>query len=309
MRFAVFGVGAVGGYFGGRLAEAGEEVVFIARGSTLETLRHDGLRVDSINGDFVLRPVHATSHPAEVGPVDAILVAVKAWQVPEVVETMKPLMGPETVVVPLQNGVDAPARLAQALGAEHVLGGLCRIYSFIVAPGHICHAGAEPTIVFNELDNHPTDRVERLRQAFERAGVQAEVPSDIHAALWEKLLFVSSWGSVGALTRVPIGVLSTMPETRALLEQVMIEIWNVARACNIALQDGIVPETMDALAAQTPDATTALQRDVMEGRPSELEAQTGAVVRLGEEAGILTPLHRIIFHALLPQERGARGEL
>lgn len=308
MRIAVIGAGAVGGYFGGRLAQAGEEVTFIARGQTLEVLRQDGLQVESINGDFAVQPVQATSNPSEVGPVDAVLVAVKAWQVPEVAESLRPLLGAESVVVPLQNGVEAPTQLAKVLGAEHILGGLCRIISFIVAPGHIRHVGAEPTIAFGELDNRPSDRVEQLRAAFERAEVAVEVPPDIHAAMWEKLLFISAWGSVGAVTRASIGVVRSQPETRAMLEHAMTEIWNVARARGIVLPDGIVPQTMEYMDDQPLDGTASMQRDIMAGRPSELEAQVGAVVRLGEDAGIPTPLFRFIYHALLSQERQARSE-
>jgi 2-dehydropantoate 2-reductase len=150
MRVAVYGAGGVGGYFGGRLAQAGEEVVFIARGEHLQAMRSHGLRVDSILGDFV-QPVQATDDPAQAGPVDAVLVAVKAWQVAEAAQAMRPLVGPDTCVVPLQNGVEAPAQLAAALGAEHVLGGLCRIVSLIAGPGHIRHVGLNPSVAFGEL--------------------------------------------------------------------------------------------------------------------------------------------------------------
>lgn len=177
MRIAIFGTGGVGGYFGGRLAQAGQDVVFIARGKHLEAMRTHGLRVDSINGDFTVRPVDAADDPATVGIVDVILVGVKAWQVPEAAEAMRPMVGPETFVVPLQNGVEAPSQLAAALGHEHVLGGLCGFIAFIVEPGHIRHAGADPFIRFGELDNRPSDRVERLRQAFDRAsGLTVEIP-------------------------------------------------------------------------------------------------------------------------------------
>jgi len=196
MRFAIFGVGAIGGYFGGRLAQAGEEVAFIARGEHLEALRTKGLRVDSINGDFVLPAVTATDDPSRIGAVDVVLVGVKTWQVPAAAESMRPLLGEDTLVLPLQNGVEAPAQLAKLLGREHVCGGLAKIISYIAGPGHIRHTGADPYIALGELDNQPSDRLERLRRALQRSGVSAEIPPDITAALWAKFLFVASWGGV-----------------------------------------------------------------------------------------------------------------
>jgi 2-dehydropantoate 2-reductase len=309
MRIAVFGAGAVGGYFGGRLAEAGEEVVFLARGEHLQALRDRGLRVESIKGDFLLQPVQATDDPAQVGTVDVVLVGVKAWQVAEAAQAMQPLIGSETFVVPLQNGVEAPGQLAAALGAEHVLGGLCKIISSRVGPGHIHHTGIEPYVAFGELDNRPSERAERLRQAFERAAVVTEIPSDIHVAMWEKFLFIVSFSGVGAVTRAPVGVLRSLPETRAMLEGAMEEVLAVAQAQGIALPQEAVPRTMAFIDGLPPGGTTSMQRDIMAGRPSELEAQNGAVVRLGREAGVATPLHAFIYASLLPLEQRAQGEV
>ncbi len=310
MRIAVFGTGAVGSYFGGRLAQAGEEVIFIARGEHLQALQGRGLRVDSTRGDFVLRPVQATDNPAQVGVVDVVLVGVKAWQVPGAAQAMRPMVGPDTFVVPLQNGVEAPSQLAAVLGAQHVLGGLCKIISFIVGPGHIRHAGIEPYVAFGELDNHPSERAERLRQAFVQAsGVTVEIPSDIQVAMWEKFLFIASFSGVGAVTRAPAGVLRSVPETRQLLEQAMREIFAVARTREIALPGDIVDQTMAVVDGLPPDGTASMQRDIIEGRPSELVSQNGAVVRLGQEAGVDTPLHRFIYHSLLPLELRARGQV
>jgi 2-dehydropantoate 2-reductase len=310
MRIAVFGTGAVGGYFGGRLAQAGEEVIFIARGEHLQALRSHGLRVDSSKGDFMLQPVQASADPAQVGEVDVLLVGVKAWQVPEAAQAMGPMVGPDTFVVPLQNGVEAPSQLAAVLGARHVLGGLCKIISFIVGPGHIRHAGLEPYVAFGELDNRPSERTERLRQAFARAvGVTVEIPPDIQVAMWEKFLFIASFSGVGAVTRAPAGVLRSVPETRQLLEQAMHEIFAVARAREIALPGDIVGQTMAVVDGLPPDGTASMQRDVMEGRPSELASQNGAIVSLGQEVGVATPLHGFIYHSLLPLELRARGQV
>jgi len=310
MRITIFGTGGVGGYFGGRLAQAGEDVVFIARGEHLQALRAHGLRVDSIKGDFVVQPVQATDDPTQVGLVDVILVGVKAWQVPEAAEAMRPMVGPQTFVVPLQNGVEAPSELAAALGQEHVLGGLCGLITFIVEPGHIRHAGADPFIRFAELDNRPSERVERLRQAFDRAvGLTVEIPADIQIAMWQKFMFVTAWSGVGAVTRTPIGVFRSQPGTRQMLEQTMWEIYDVAQARNIALPKDIIGKMMEFLDSVPPEGTASMQRDIMNGRPSELEVQNGAVLCLGQEVGVETPVNAFIYHSLLPMEMRARGQL
>jgi 2-dehydropantoate 2-reductase len=309
VRIAIFGTGAVGGYFGGRLAQAGEAVVFIARGEQLRALQDRGLRVDSPKGDFTVRPVWATDDPAQVGPVDAVIVGVKAWQVTEAARAMHPLVGPETFVVPLQNGVEAPSQLAAVLGDGHVLGGLCRIISQVVESGHVRHAGLEPYVALGELDNRPSERAARLREALARAGVAAEVPPDIGVAMWGKFLFIASFSGVGAVTRAPAGVLRSLPGTRRMLESAMHEVLAVARARGIDLPEESIPQTMRLIDGLPPGGTASMQRDIVAGRPSELESQNGAVVRLGREVAVPTPLHAFIYHSLLPLELRARGQL
>jgi 2-dehydropantoate 2-reductase len=316
MRIAVFGAGAVGGYFGGRLAQAGEDVVLIARGAHLKAMQSQGLRVESIEGDFTVDPVEATDDPGAAGVVDAVLVAVKAWQVPQAARDMRPMVGPETFVVPLENGVEAPSQLAAILGEEHgsdvraVLGGLCRIISTLAEPGHIRHTGISPTITFGELDGRRSERVDRLYEAFQKAkGVTPTIPPDIRAAIWEKFLFIAALSGIGAVTRAPVGVLRSLPETRGMLEEAMEEILAVAHARDIPLPRETMAETMAFIDGLPPDGTASMQRDVIAGRPSELESQNGAVVRLGGEAGVETPLHAFIYRSLLPQELQAQGEI
>jgi len=310
MRIAVFGAGGVGGYFGGRLAQAGEDAVFIARGDHLKAILKHGLRVDSVKGDFLVKPVQSTDDPAQVGIVDVVLVCVKAWQVPDAAQALRPMVGPQTFVVPLQNGVEAPSQLAAVLGQEHVLGGLCGLITFVLEPGRICHAGADPFIRFGELDNRPSERVEELRQAFDRAsGLTVEVPPDIRVALWQKFLFINAWSGMGAVTRAPIGVFRSQPGTRQMLEQMVSEIYNVGRAQNIALPDEAIEKTMEFLDTLPPDGTASMQRDIMNGKPSELEAQNGAVVRMGQQVRVETSINAFIYHSLLPMEMRARGEL
>jgi 2-dehydropantoate 2-reductase len=310
MRIAVFGTGGVGGYLGGRLAEAGEEVIFIARGEHLRAIQAHGLRVDSILGDFVIHPAQASDDPAKVGSVDVVLVSVKTWQVSEAAQSIRPLVGSDTFVVPLQNGVDSPAELAAVLGAKHVLGGLCGMMAFIAGPGHIRHAGIDPYITLGELDHRRSERVERLRQAFLRTkGVLVDVPADIHVAMWQKFMLIATWSGVGAVTRMPIGALRSLPETRHMLEQSLQEIHQVALAHQIGLPLEVIGQTMTFFDNVPPHGTASMQRDIMAGRPSELASQNGAVVRLGREAGIPTPLHTFIYHSLLPAELRARGQI
>ncbi len=309
MRFAVFGAGGIGGYLGGRLSQAGEDVAVIARGDHLAAIRDRGLRVDSIKGDFVFKPSIATDNPAEVGTVDVVILGVKAWQVTEAAEAMRPMIGQDTCVLPIQNGVEAASQLAAVLGEGAVLGGLGGIVSFIVGPGHIRHIAAEPFVRFGEIDNHPSPRAERLLQAFGRAGVQADIPPNIQAALWQKLMFIAGISGVGAVTRVPAGVWRSLPETWGMAKEIVHETESVARAHGIVLTGDEAKTALAQLERLSSDSTVSMQRDIMEGRPSELEVQNGAVVRLGLEVGVPTPVNTFIYYSLLPQEMKARGQL
>ncbi|MEA2240041.1 MAG: 2-dehydropantoate 2-reductase [Thermoanaerobaculia bacterium] len=307
MRIAVVGVGGVGGYFGGKLADGGAEVVFIARGATLDALRTTGLRVDSIKGDFIVEHPNVTDDPATAGNVDAVFITVKSWRVPAAAELIRPMIGDDTIAVPLENGIDAPEQLASVIGREHVLGGLCGIVSFIAAPGHIRHVGADPFLMFGELDNHVSKRAERLRDACLSAGVQASIPPDIHHALWSKFVFIAPMSGIGAATRAPVGVWRTMLETRALAASAIREIVSVALAYGVDLGgESAVDRTLARFDGLPPDATSSLQRDLMEGRRSELDAQLGAVVRLGLAAGVTTPVCETLLALLLPQELASR---
>ena len=309
MKIAIFGVGGVGGYFGGRLAEAGEDVVFLARGEHLRAIRENGLRVDSVEGDFHLSAVHATDDPKEAGEVDVVLVATKAWQVNEAAEAISPMVGRETLVIGLQNGVEAAGQLSAVLGRAPVAGGSCAIVSMIAGPGHIRHVAVTPRIVFGELDRQKSDRCERLYQAFRRSvGVDVEYADDIHFEIWRKFLFIAPVSGVGAVTRAPLGVCRSLPETRAMIQSAMEEIRELALAHQVHLPEDAAAKALSFLDGMPPESTASMQRDIIGGHPSELEAQNGAVVRLGEEKGVDTPANRFIYSALLPQERHARGE-
>lgn len=310
MRVAVYGAGGVGGYFGGRLAQAGHAVAFVARGEHLAAIRCGGLAVASVAGDFVVRPAEAFDDPADIGPVDLVLVGVKAWQVTGTAKALSPLLRPDTVVLPLQNGVEAADQLSAVIGPERVLGGLCKIMSLVAGPGKIRHAGVEPRIEFGERDRRKTPRVAALREAFARCqGVSVETPDDIEAALWEKFLFIAPVSGVGAVTRMPVGVLRRVPETRALLAAAMDEVEAVARARGAGVREDIVSRTLGYIDGLPETTTASMQRDIMEGRPSELEQQNGAMARLGRQLRVPVPVHECLYRSLLPAELKARGQL
>ena len=298
MRIAIFGSGGVGGYFGGRLAQAGEDVTFIARGEHLRAIQTTGLRVESLDGDFLIKPARATDSVSEVGEVDLVILGVKAWQVPEAARAIKPIVVPETTVLPLQNGVDAVGELIAELGTAPVVGGLCKIVSFLVEPGHIRHAGFAPSVVIGELDNRRSDRIVAIEETFNRAGLNTKIGSDIQVALWMKFLFIASFSGVGAIANAPAGVLRSDPELRAQVLRAMNEIYELAHARNVILPPDAIETAMASVDALPADATSSMQRDIAAGRPSELESQNGAVVRMAREAGIKAPTHESIYEAL-----------
>ena len=307
MRIAVFGTGGVGGYFGGRLAHAGEDVTLIARGEHLRAIKTNGLIVDSLAGNFVVFPAQATDDVNDIGEVDLVIVGVKAWQVPEAARAMKPLIGPGTTVLPLQNGVDAVSQLVDELGRAVVIGGLCRIVSFVVEPGHIKHAGFTPSIVIGEIDNQRTDRINLIEGVFKRAGLEITVAADIQAALWTKFLFIASFSGVGAMANAPAGVLRSDPKWSVQMLKAMEEIYALALARGIKLAPDSIDKVMASVKALPDDATSSMQRDIAAGRPSELESQNGAVVRLGRESGVEVPTHTLIYETLKPREEKARA--
>lgn len=310
MRIAVFGSGGVGGYFGGRLAQIGQDVTFIARGKHLQAMRRSGLKVDSIAGNFILDKVQVTDKPEDIGVVDIIICSVKAWQVAKAARAMKPMMGEQTLVVPLQNGVEAPAQLAEILGDDKVLGGLCAIIAFRAGPGHIKHIGANPLIRFGHLDKRADARVNALSEIFNRChGVKSSIPDDINVAMWQKFMLISAWSGVGAVTRAPIGVLLQLEETRQMILDALEEIYQLGLAHQIALPGNSVEKTMATLESFPKNSTTSMQRDIADGQPSELDVQTDAVVRLACQVGLETPVNQFILHSLRPVELRARGAL
>jgi 2-dehydropantoate 2-reductase len=309
MRIAVFGTGGVGGYFGGRLAHAGEDVTFIARGAHLRAIVANGLKVESPTGDFTIYPAKATDDPNEVGEVDLVIVGVKAWQVPEAGRMMKPLVGANTTVIPLQNGVEAVPQLVAELGAERVIGGLCRIVSFVVGPGHIREAGFTPSLIIGELDNRRTDRIVSICELFRRAGLEIKIAADIEVALWMKFLFIASFSGVGAVANAPAGVLRSDPKWRGQMLAAMEEIYELAHRRGVKLPPDSIANVMAAVNGLPEEATSSMQRDIIAGKPSELESQTGAVIRMAQETNVDVPTHALIYTTLKPLEQKARATL
>lgn len=306
MRIAIFGAGGVGGYFGTRWCEAGLDVAFVARGAHLAALQEDGLRLESPLGDRVLA-VEASDDPARIGPVDLVVMATKAGQLADAAGVAGPLLGPDTAVLGLQNGVEAVEILQRALGAERVLGGTCRIISFVVGPGHIRHMGVAPTLSFGEPSGGSSERSEAIAEALaSAAGVTVRRSDDIEAEIWKKFLFFAPVSGLGAVTRASIGGLRAVPEVRTLLRRAMEEVAALARARGVRLDDEAVARSMAFFETLPGDGTSSLQRDIAAGRPSELESLSGAMVRLGRAAGVETPVHDFLYAALLPAELAAR---
>lgn len=308
MKFAIFGTGGVGGYFGGRLAQAGEDVTFIARGNHLSVIQQTGLTVDSIHGDFVVNPVKATDLTQSVGTVDVVILAIKGWQLDEAILQIKPLIAENTVIIPLLNGIEHMEALINAFGREHVLGGVCRISAFIVDGGHIKHVGIDPFIAFGEWNGKNSERVSRLYDAFKNtSGITVEVSGNIELAMWEKYLLIAAFSGVGAVTRSPVGMFRSIPETRAMFRRALEEVVLVANSRGVGLAEGSVQSVMDRIDQTQPDTMASMQKDVLAGRPSELESQTGALVRMARAATVSVPTHEFIYASLLPMEKKARG--
>ena len=300
MRIAILGTGGVGGYYGGLLAQAGHDVAFIARGKHLEAIQEHGLRVESVHGDFEVRPALATDDPIQIGPVDLVLVAVKSYDLAAAAKVARPLVGPETALLPLLNGLDAAERLAEAFSPAHVLVGLTHISSSIIAPGVIHQISTVRRITFGERDGSITPRAERIRDALNSSGAEVVLTSEAEVALWEKFLFIASISGVCCLARQPIGPVMDTPESRQLYVDALGEVATVGQARDVALSPDIVERTLRMTETFPPGTKPSLLVDLEAGRRLELEAMSGTVVRLGHIAGVPTPVHRVIYGALKP---------
>lgn len=306
MHIVIYGTGGVGGYFGARLAESGNKVAFIARGAHLQAMRQNGLKVISSLGDSLIQPVSATDTISEVKDIDLIFVCTKTWQVPEIAKELKQVVSDKTVVIPLLNGVENHENLLKELPRKNVMAGLCKIVSKIEAPGVVKHWSYTPTIEFGELSNEHTERAKAIDEVIKAAGIKSVLADDIYAQMWMKFLYISTVSALGGLTRATIGEMRSHPKIRAYMYNLADEILAIAAAKGIQLPDQIKVKQFAIIDQQPFDTTASLQRDIMAGRPSELEAQQGTIVRLGKELNVPTPVNEFVYNCLLPQEEKAR---
>ena len=305
MKIAILGSGGVGGYYGALLASCGNDVTFIARGAHLAAMREHGLQVESVHGDLHLALVQATDDPARVGPVDMVLVAVKTYDLEQAAQAALPLVGPNTAVLPLLNGLDAAERLAAVLGDGSVLGGMTHISSSVAAPGVIRQVSPLRRITLGECDGTITARAEAVRDVLAATGAEVALTPRIDVALWEKFLFIASIGGICCLARQPMGPVLATAETRQLYSKALLEIEALARARGVDLPAGAVDNALQITAGFAPGTKPSMLADLEAGRRLELEAMSGTVVRYGRESGVPTPVHWAVYAALKPSAAGA----
>lgn len=306
MNIVVIGAGGVGGYYGGKLAQAGYDVTFVARAKHLQAIKNNGLQVKSVKGDFVVKP-HVTDDISTLVNPDLVILGVKSWQVETVATQLKNVISNKTMVLPLQNGADNADKLRTVLLEENVLAGLCKIVSKLEAPGIIDHFAFDPEIVFGEYNSEKTNRIKEVASIFDKAGIKNRISDDIHLDIWRKFLFITTISGVGAITRSVYGDIRADDDLRKIMYQTANEIVAVANAKGIALKNDDIEMILKVIDNFNHDTTASMQRDFMAGRPSELENFNGYVVKQGKELHIQTPINSFTYHCLLPQEKKARG--
>jgi 2-dehydropantoate 2-reductase len=306
MRIAIVGSGGVGGYFGGRLAEAGADVTFLARGPHLDALRARGLRITSPKGDVHLPRVKAVGDTRDIGPVDVVLFAVKLYDSDSAVATLAPLIGPATVVIPLQNGVDSVEMLRRAVGAEHAGGGTCYVSAVIAEPGVIRHTAMDH-LIFGEIDGTRSPRLEALLRACDPANFRSTLSGDVRLDIWTKFVRLSVLSGMTAVARSPLGVVCGDPELFDMLKEAAREALAVAHAKGLAVPETTVEDVARTSAALPPGTKSSMLEDLERGRRLELPWLSGAIVRIGREVGVPTPIHRFITAVLKPHANGTPG--
>ena len=308
MRIAVMGAGAVGGYLGALLARAGHEVSLIARGPHLQAIQGSGLHVRSEQGNFTTR-VQATDQPSEIGPVDLVIHAVKTYHNLETVPTLHPLLEGNTAVLCVQNGVDSWERVQQALPPNAVLPGAVYIEANVVEPGIVQQQGNVRRLVFGEVDGSMTPRIQAIASAMQSAGMPTEISTDITSILWSKWLFITTLAGITCAAHTGLADLLAVPESRLLVVQVLREIDSLGRELGVNLDSDIVDKTLYYMETEASSLKASMQKDMESGRPMELEALTGAVLRLGKEAKISTPANEAIYALLKPHALRNSGTL
>jgi 2-dehydropantoate 2-reductase len=305
MRIVIMGAGGLGGYFGARLAAAGNDVAFVARGAHLAAMRQNGLRVTSARGDLHLRDVVATDDPATLAPADVVIIGVKLWDTEAAAVAVKPLVRPGTAVVSFQNGVSKDDVLASVLGREAIIGGVGQIGVVIASPGVIAHTGTMAKLIFGELDNRRSARVEALYAACTGAGIDAEIADDIGLAIWQKFVFLVAMSGCTASMRSTIGPIRANPQARGFFLDVVREAVAVGRAMGVALPADYAEQRMAFVETLPPQMTASMQGDLARGNRLELPWLSGAVVELGAQVGVPTPLNRAVRDVLALYAHGA----
>jgi 2-dehydropantoate 2-reductase len=298
MRIAVLGAGAVGGYFGARLASAGNSVAFIARGEHLAAMRSSGLRVLSDAGDLELPSVTASDDPAEIGIVDLVLFTPKLYGTEAAIEAATPMVGEHTTLLSLQNGIDAADQLRARFGQHRVMGGSCQIAAVIEQPGSIRHSGIGAKLVFGEFDGQRTERLEELEQACRNAGINYEIPPDITVAIWRKFVFLVAFSGATALVAGNAGSIQSDANLHRVFSDLMAETAAVGKARGVALTDDAINGPAKLVAAMPGATTSSLANDLARGNRLETHWLQGTVVRLGQELGILTPVANTVYASL-----------
>jgi 2-dehydropantoate 2-reductase len=305
MRIAVMAAGAVGGYFGARLAAAGHDVIFFARGAHLEALRANGLTVESALGDLHLPAVSATDDPSIVAPVDLVLFAVKLWDTERAAETLRPLIAAHTRVITVQNGVDSVERLAPILGAEAVVGGSTYVVSTIARPGVIRHNGTLARILCGRLDGRADERLADYVREIKTAGIDIVLSEQMELDLWKKFVLLSGTSGITASTRQPLGVIRNDPDMRAFFFTLMTEVMAVGRASGVAFPADF-PQELERSVERFPDSMRAsMANDLAQGKRLELDWLAGKVVALGRELGVPTPANVAVYAILKPYRMGS----
>jgi 2-dehydropantoate 2-reductase len=304
MRIVVMGSGGTGGFFGAKLARAGEDVTFVARGAHLAALRAEGLRIRSaVEGEWSV-PAPAVERLDGLPPADLVLFCVKSFDTEEAAALIGPVVGPDTGVLSIQNGVDNEEKLARVLGGGHVLGGAVRVFATIAAPGVITHTfGGHLT--FGEMDGRETARARVFLSACQKAAIPAELVSDVTRALWEKYVFLTTHAGMTAVTRCPAGVLRAVPEVREVYRRTVTEILAIGRAAGVTLDDAMLEQGFKFLDTVAPNAFSSLHHDLIHGKRLELEALHGHAMRLAERHHVPAPTVFAIYAALLPYRDGA----
>ncbi len=304
MRIAVMAAGAVGGYFGARLAAAGHDVAFIARGAHRDAIKRDGLKVESTLGDLHLKDVNVTDDPKTVGPVDVVLFAVKLWDTEAAGEQMRPLVGPDTRVITLQNGVDSVERLAPIIGDGAAIGGATYVVSNVPAPGVIRHTGAIAKIVCGRLDRRPDAVLARYVYEIMAAKIDITLSDDMWLDLWKKFAILSGTSGATASTRQALGAIRDDPDMHTLLRRLMIETVTVGRAAGVPFADDIAAEIDRAIAGFPPTMRASMANDLEAGNRLELDWLAGKVVALGRKYSLATPTQDAVYAILKPFRMG-----